>query len=220
MAIALKQDKDNKRPAAHPKPQGKRDPRKRSGIKRMIRYRLHIPMIRSPHPPEHTARGVMMGMIWAMVPIFGLQMAAVLVTWVTARKIFNWDFSLVNGLAWTWTTNIITIIPTYYVFYVTGQIMLGNFNDITGYASFYQLFNTSIQPGETFFITLWLWLKTLVIGWGLPILAGSVPWTILSGWLGYRLSLKFVRAYYERRAQRMRERAQEQAQTAPAVDGS
>lgn len=210
MAVTLQHH--DKRSAAHHKLEKRREARKKNSLKRLIRYRLHIPMMRSPHPPEHTARGVMVGMIWAMVPVFGLQMAAVLVTWALASKLMKWEFSLVNGLAWTWTTNIVTIIPTYYVFYVTGQAMLGRFDDITGYNSFYELFNTSVQPGATFFEAFWTWLKTLISGWGLPILVGSVPWTILSGWLGYRLSLNFVRAYRERRAERMKARAEEERQ--------
>lgn len=193
-----------------PETNGSKTNNKRDGgwvnrIKRIIRYRLHIPMIRSPHPPEYTARGVMIGMIWAMVPIFGLQMAAVLITWIVAERIFKWDFSLVNGLAWTWTTNIVTIIPTYYVFYVTGQLMLGRFDDISGYSSFRNLFETSHAPDAGFWETFVSWTETLISGWGLPILIGSVPWTILSGWLAYVLSLRFCREYQRRRAERMRQ---------------
>lgn len=170
----------------------------------MIRYRLHIPMIRSPHSAEYTARGVMMGMVWAMVPIFGLQMLAVFLTWIIANKAFKWDFSLVNGLAWTWTTNIFTIIPTYYVFYVTGQLMRGHFGEISGYDAFRHLFETSQGANVGFWQAALDWFQNLISGWGVPILIGSIPWTILSGWLAYVLSLRFVREYQRRRAERMR----------------
>jgi len=36
-----------------------------------------------------------------------------------------------------------------------------------------------------------------------PIVLGSIPWTILMAWLGYRVSLKLIRAYRQRRAERM-----------------
>ena len=182
---------------------GKRENGWIARTKRMIRYRLHIPMMRSPHTPEYTARGVMIGMVWAMIPVFGLQMAAVLLTWIIAEKVFKWDFSLVNGLAWTWTTNIVTIIPTYYVFYITGQLTLGNFGDISGYSAFRELFETSKLSDLGFWDAFVSWTSTLISGWGVPILIGSIPWTILSGWLAYVLSLRFMREYQRRRAERM-----------------
>lgn len=184
-----------------------------SRTKRMIRYRLHIPMIRSPHSPEFTARGVMIGTIWALIPIFGLQMAAVLLTWLVLEKWLKWEFSLVNGLAWTWTTNIVTIIPTYYVFYVTGQFMLGRFDDISGYDSFRQLFDTADIADASFWDKLMSWMHTLISGWGLPILVGSIPWTILGGWLAYAVSLRFMREYQRRRAERMQRARDRNGQT-------
>ncbi len=184
-----------------------------SRTKRMIRYRLHIPMIRSPHSPEFTARGVMIGTIWALIPIFGLQMAAVLLTWLVLEKWLNWEFSLVNGLAWTWTTNILTIIPTYYVFYVTGQFMLGRFDDISGYSSFRLLFETADIADAGFWDKFLSWMQTLISGWGLPILVGSVPWTLLGAWLAYVLSLRFTREYQRRRAERMRRARDRNGQT-------
>ena len=36
---------------------------------------------------------------------------------------------------------------------------------------------------------------------------GSLPWAALMGWLGYRLSLRFVLAYREARLRRMARRA-------------
>jgi uncharacterized protein (DUF2062 family) len=175
----------------------------------MIRYRLHIPIIRSPHPPEHTARGVMIGTIWAFIPLFGIQMAFVVLTWAVATRLLNWNFSLINALAFTWVTNVFTIIPTYYVYYVTGQAMLGHWNDIAGYEAFAALFASTAPPDAGFFEAIWAWIETLLTYWGLPIVLGSVPWTILLGWLGYRLSLNFIRAYRRRRAERMARRARE-----------
>ena len=92
---------------------------------RLLRFRLIVPLLRSQHPPEHTARGVMIGMTWALTPTVGLQMYGVFVTWLVARRLFNWDFNLVIGAGWTWTTNVLTMLPCYYAFYVTGQLILG-----------------------------------------------------------------------------------------------
>ncbi|MGY8991135.1 MAG: DUF2062 domain-containing protein, partial [Rhodospirillales bacterium] len=104
-----------------------------NGLNRLIRYRLLIPLKRSAHSPEYTARGVMVGMVWAMTPTVGIQMGLVFGTWLFTRKFFKWDFSLINGMAWTWTTNVFTLIPIYYTFYITGQLMMGRFDDLSGY---------------------------------------------------------------------------------------
>jgi len=92
---------------------------------RLCRYKLVIPMKRSPHSPEHGARGVMIGLMWGLTPTVGIQMVFCLLTWVIAKRFFKWDFSLIISLAWTWTTNVITLVPAYYLFFLTGQVMLG-----------------------------------------------------------------------------------------------
>lgn len=172
-------------------------------MKRIIRYRLHIPMQRNPHPPEFVARGVMVGTAWAISPIFGLQMAAVLITWFVARHAFRWDFSLVNGLAWTWTTNAFTVLPAYYLCYVTGQVMLGRWDDITGYGAFVEIIDlirqTDLGYWQAFVASLTRAIETI----GLPMLLGSIPWAAFFGWLAYKLSYQFVVEYRKRRARRM-----------------
>ena len=178
-------------------------PKRGNAFMRLIRYRLHIPMLRSPHPPEYTARGVMMGMIWGFIPLFGIQMGGVLLTWTVATRLLKWEFALIPALAFIWITNIFTIIPTYYVYYVTGQAMLGHWSDIAGYGAFAALFASTAPANAGFFEAIWAWIQTLLTYWGLPIVLGSIPWTILMAWLGYRISFRFICAYRERRAQRM-----------------
>ncbi len=182
-------------------------PKRGNALMRMLRYRLHIPMLRSPHPPEYTARGVMMGLIWAFVPLFGIQMGGVLLTWTVATRLLKWEFALIPALAFIWVTNIFTIIPTYYVYYVTGQAMLGHWSDIAGYEAFAALFASTAPADAGFFEAIWAWIQTLLTYWGLPIVLGSIPWTILMAWLGYRVSFRLIRAYRERRARRMAEQS-------------
>lgn len=174
-----------------------------SRIGRLVRYRLHIPMIRSRHSPEYTARGVMVGMFWAMLPLVGIQMAFVLATWVIARKVFNWDFSLVNGLAWTWVTNVVTVIPAYYLFYVTGLWLMGNSEALGDYETFAAGLKGIGGDEPGFWRSAAVWSKTLLIGWGVPMTIGAVPWAVTSAAISYFLSLRFVRAYRARRSVRM-----------------
>jgi len=173
---------------------------------RLLRYRLIVPMMRSRHSPEFTARGVMVGLIWAFTPTVGIQMLLVLGTWIVTRRLLKWDFSLVQGLAWTWVTNVFTALPVYYILFVTGQLMLGRWNDISGYDSFLVLFNASFTEGQS----TWEQAKTVAaivfLDWGLAMWIGSLPWAAVMGRVGYVFGLRFVKRYRHLRAERMARR--------------
>ena len=171
-------------------------------IKRICKYRLVIPLIRSPHPPKYKALGVSVGVAWAMTPLVGIQMYLVFMTWLTMKKIFKKDFSLVLGLAYTWITNVFTMIPIYYVFYVTGQIMMNR--PVTGYSD---LKNTM---EEVFFADYTLWekvvtsCKLLLQDWGLGMAIGCLPWALVLGIGSYYLTMRYENLRAERRALRLK----------------
>lgn len=186
-------------------PERVKDKRKKGwmqGAMRFLRYRLAIPIMRGVHTPEHTARGVMIGIFWSMTPFFGIQMMLVLASWLIARKIFKWDFSLVNGLAWTWLTNAFTIIPCFYLFYLTGQLMLGRMGQVADYASFGNNIERAINNQSGFWQNIQDWVVSLASDFGLPILLGSIPWSLLSALVAYRLTLVFLGRYKARRLER------------------
>jgi hypothetical protein len=160
---------------------------------RLTTYRLLIPIKRARHAPEYGARGVMVGMAWAMTPLVGIQMYLVFMTWLIARRLFRWNFSLIIGLAWTWTTNVITLFPIYYVFYVTGQMLLGNWDNVSGYDSFVGLFEETFGAELSLLETLKRYGVFVIKDWGLAMAVGSLPWSALGGWLGYRWGLAYAR---------------------------
>ncbi len=183
------------------------------GLGRLLRYRIIIPLKRSRHPPEHTARGVMVGLVWGFTPTVGIQMPLVFVTWLVARRLFRWEFSVIIGMAWTWITNVVTIGPLYYAFYLTGQVMLGRGGEATGYSAFRELWDGAFgaeggagaDDDDMFYGGFdWFWTYfTEVIGdWGLAMAVGSVPWAVLIGWFGYVWSLRFVIRHREARQRR------------------
>ena len=88
---------------------------------RLLKYRLIIPLLRSEKPVQYKAKGVAVGLAWALTPLVGIQMWLVFVTWLIWKKISKEGFSLTLALAWTWVTNVFTLVPVYYIFYVTGQ---------------------------------------------------------------------------------------------------
>jgi uncharacterized protein (DUF2062 family) len=172
-----------------------------------LRRRLIIPLFRSPHPPEYTARGVFIGLLVALTPTVGIQMAIVGVLWIGLRALHSrFDFNLIAALAWTWVTNAVTAPFVYYAYIVTGRVMLGRWDELRGYATFADRFQQSLPVDAGAFHTVWIFVVNLFKVFGVPLFVGCVPWTVLGAWLGYRWSLKFTRIYQARRARRQRER--------------
>lgn len=190
----------------------------RTRLARAVRYRLLIPIKRSVHSPEHTARGVAVGLAWALTPTVGIQMALVFFTWIGTRRLLKWDFSLINGLAWTWTTNVITMFPCYYLFYITGELLLGRLDGVSGYSEFITGWELNVGDDEVIGYWQWLWSYAVVLfqGWGLPMLVGCLPWAVLGTWLGYAWSLRFVRRHRAARDRRRAERLAARNRTAPS----
>ena len=166
-------------------------------LKRASRFKLVIPLKRSVHSPEHIARGVAVGLAWALTPTVGIQMGFCFVTWVIARRIFKWDFHLLVSLAWTWFTNVITLLPSYYLFFLTGQLVLGRFDDLSGYNEFILSYDRNVAAAglEGYWEGLWVSAVLLFEGWGIPMLIGCLPWAVLGSWGGYVWSLKFIKRY-------------------------
>ena len=171
-------------------------------IGRAIKKRLIIPILRSPHPPEHTARGVAIGTLWAMTPLVGIQMWLVSMTWIFYKKILKKSFSLPLGLAFTWITNVFTMVPVYYVFYVTGQMMMGHWDSISGYSHLKNIIHQTFLSDLSFWDEWVLFFKLLVQDWGVAMIVGCLPWMIFGYWLGYRLTLGLLNDYHLLREKR------------------
>jgi|JI10StandDraft_1071094.scaffolds.fasta_scaffold41660_4 uncharacterized protein (DUF2062 family) len=160
---------------------------------RHLRRRLIVPLLRARHAPEQAARGTMIGLIWAFTPTFGLRMPLVFLTWLAARHLCRWDFSLLLGLAWTWTTNALVTVPVYYGFYITGQMLLGRWHDPAGFDAFRALWAPRHGGEPAAFVGL-------LLEGGLVLWLGALPWATLMGWLGYRCSLRLLRRRQTKRS--------------------
>ncbi len=183
-----------------------------SGFAALVRMRLIIPLLRSKKPPEFTARGALVGMAWAMTPLVGVQMYLVFMTWLGTKRFFNWDFSLPVALAFTWVTNVFTVPPFYYAFYVTGKAMTGTFAERTTYAKFAGMLKEALHEGGIAEA-----LKTtadiMIRDWGVSMMIGSVPWIVVGGWLAYRYVLSFARKRELIRQKRLEKKAQAEQKT-------
>jgi uncharacterized protein len=169
-----------------------------ASLGRWLRYRLVIPVFRSPHAAEYTARGVANGVFWGLTPTLGLQTSEIVATWFVAKKVFRRDSSLVQALIWVWVNNPVTMVPMFYVFYVTGLWMLGDRTSATGYAAFVALWDSTAQTG-------WLGrMRTVATSIGAPMLLGALPYAAAGSALSYRWAVTVIR----RRHRRMRARAE------------
>jgi uncharacterized protein (DUF2062 family) len=167
---------------------------------RLIHYRLVIPLHRSSHPPEHTARGVAVGLFWAFTPLVGIQLYLVLASWLLVRKSTRFAFSLLAALAWTWVTNIFTVWPVYYVFYVTGRLFLGDWQGNFAYGAVVGKLKAIFSAGDGLLESAVMGFKVIAVDQGLPLALGCIPYAFGIGWLGYRWSLAYIRRRRNARA--------------------
>jgi uncharacterized protein (DUF2062 family) len=155
-------------------------------IQRWIRYRLIVPVFRSPHSAAHTARGVANGVFWGLTPTVGLQTIEILATWLLLKRVLRKDSSLVQAMVWVWVNNPLTVVPMYYAFYVTGLWLTGRRGLAVDYSSF-TISGLSITNV------------------GVPLLLGCVPYAVTGAVLSYFWATRVVRRRQQRLADRRRE---------------
>ena len=138
-----------------------------------------------------------------MTPTLGLHLLIVLALWASVGKLFpRRKFSLLVAMTWTCVMNPLTAAPLYYLFLVTGRLLLGGGASMGTYGTFSEQFDAALVPGAGWLETAWAFLNSGLDRYGLPMLVGCIPWALLAGYVGYRWSLWFVRARRRRRALR------------------
>jgi uncharacterized protein (DUF2062 family) len=173
-------------------------------LHRNAKYQLVIPLKRSKHPPGYTARGVALGLGLAMTPSIGMHLVIIPALWLVLHKLLRWEFSLLACVAWSALANILTMVPLYYLLYLTGHIMLGDTPAIAGFDQFAKVIGSLHGHADLgFWENTRLWLVNLFQGLGKPMLIGSIPWAASLGWLGYRLTYEYTVRHREGRARRM-----------------
>jgi len=161
--------------------------------RRVMVRKLISPVLRDRRAAEYTARGVAIGLLLAMTPTVGLQMAMAVLVWAILRSVYpRWDFNLLVAAAWTWSSNVFTVPPLYYLFLLTGRIFQGRFDDLVGYDTFVAKLSAALTVDAGFLEAFWVYTVTLFEEFGVPMAIGCVPWALLTAWLGYRWTLRFV----------------------------
>lgn len=174
-------------------------------MKRLVHYQLVIPVLRSKHAPEYTARGVGLGFAIGITPTAGLQLILCGLIWLLGRKLFRWDFNVILAMAWTWNSNTFTIPPIYYLCYVTGQLMLGNWHNVLGYETFAtafdRIFDIDLEWNSVGEVVGYLLTDVFLV-----MILGCIPWFILTYWMFYRWTMRFMAKYHLARSERQAQR--------------
>jgi uncharacterized protein (DUF2062 family) len=127
-----------------------------------------------------------------MNPFVGIQMALVGGFWALQRFLFpKWRFNIIPALAWTWVTNVFTVPIVYYIFLITGRLMLGRWDQSLGFEEFSIKLEELLLIGGGSLTAVWDITLTMIDLWGLPLFLGCIPWAVLTGWIGYSWTLKF-----------------------------
>ena len=138
-----------------------------------------------------------------MTPTIGIQMPIILLLWYLVRRFRQaWEFNLLVALAWTWVSNVVTLPPLYYLYLVTGRVLSGDWDKIADYQTFSQRLGELLSVGAGWLETLWIYTYSLFVYFGAPMFLGSIPWAIVSAWLGYRWTYRVLLRRRERRASR------------------
>lgn len=159
-------------------------------LQRYLRHSFLVPLLRGRRQPELAARATAVGLFWAFTPTFGLRMPLVFITWLVARHLLRTDFTLVIGLAWTWATNALVILPLYFGFYLTGRALQG---DVAGLMSF-DTFRASWAPLVTVDLGQPEQLYLALRDWGLVLWLGALPWAVVMACLGYSAAARYLRS--------------------------
>lgn len=151
-------------------------------MKRLYRYLIGLFRKKENRSPRYFAITVCVGLVAGISPIFGQSYACV-ITWFILR-FFKIRFNLIVACALTFISNPLTTPFLFYLFYLTGQFMLGE--SVLTFSTFVSQLNQCLSQDWTL-KTLWDISMQLIHGIGKPIILGYVPWGIAAGFFGYFL---------------------------------
>ena len=93
----------------------------------------------STAPVSEVSLGVAVGVFLGLTPTVGAQMYLVAIVWSIYRYIFRRHFNLPVGVAMVWISNPLTMVPLYYLFLLTGYLLLETKNVLS-----YELFTETL----------------------------------------------------------------------------
>lgn len=169
----------------------------------IIDERLIMPFRESHAPVEEMARGSIVGLIWALTPLVGIQMYLVFMTWTIAR-LLRIRFSLAISFALVWITNPLTMPFFYYGFYETGRFFLQFMNlmyfDQINVERIAMIVDAASQ--KSLINGLIYWFETFLRDFGIPSLIGGFIWGAISSVVAYPFTIRMVNRHRTRLAEK------------------
>jgi len=158
---------------------------------RLLYFQLVVPIKRARDNPEIIARGVFIGLLLGMTPTVGAQMYLIFMVWIALRGF--WNFNVVLAIAWSYFSNPLTMIPLYYMFYLTGKLVLFDFGDHSSFDLFSEQLEKALSGDEeNFLYAIWELLKNIWNAFGWSIVIGCLPYSLGLSVLGYWGTMKFI----------------------------
>jgi len=143
------------------------------------------------HPPDHAIRGATIGVFAAFTPTIGIQIPII----IGFRLLLSryWEFSLPVAISCTFITNVFTFAPIYYLFVVTGRVMLGRWGEVGGFDVFSAKLRSVTQGDAGLFEGMWHSLVGILEIFGLPLFVGCLPWATGLALLTYITASRIAR---------------------------
>lgn len=160
-------------------------------MKKKLRY-AYIRLLKCQGAPKEIAGGLALGLFMAMLPVLGSQMLAALGVAEVLRRLFGFKLSRVAAAVGVWLTNPLTAAPLYGLCWLIGRPVAR------------LLLPADMLAGEGVQLSLQNWqaagpfLAELILG----VTIGGILVGIPAAWIGYKLGLRAVVRYQDRRAAR------------------
>lgn len=173
-------------------------------IRKLYKYILKTFKDKKNKSPAYMGRTFCVGFIAGINPFWG-QSLICFILWSIIDRVFKLRFNLIIACLLTFISNPLTTPIMFYIFYITGQLMLGEAS--IPFATFVNEIKALLIEdfsADHLIETLTLLLK----GIGKPILIGNIPWTVIVGifgyYLGYRISIRLRKQRNKKKKHRIK----------------
>lgn len=169
-------------------------------VVRLIYERMVRPVLQINDSPHSLSLGIAMGLFVGLTPTVGIQMAVVVILGTLIRA------NRLAAVCVVWISNVFTVVPLYYLFYITGIALLGR-ESMT-----YEHLASIVSPGGE--RSAWQTVVYMFNELGWPLWLGSLVIATVCSLPTYPLCLRFFR----RRAERNESEAGDSRPISPDVE--
>lgn len=143
-------------------------------------------------PPGWLARASFVGILIAFTPTFGLHTPILWLIWLCCNLLRPVRFNLPLAFAVTWVINHATVLPYYFLAYLTGASLMRAFSGGTEnltYAAFKTLLEPLYRSGMSESLGA---LKNIFIFIGKPLLVGCIPYCLIFSIVAYVITFRIA----------------------------